>query len=218
MKNQCLFYLLALFFCITGCGKKKNERLAMNYYQLSSMELNKKTDGYYRQALLYLDLALKEDPRPEFLARKATILFRLEAYDESQEIFHSLLRSKLSSDIRDEVLNNYACLLAQQGKNQDALKFLNDLVRSKNYLTPEVAMVNQGKIYMEMGKEKEAQKRFTQATKAAYNYVDAHYYLALVSNELGDRQQVEQSVQTTLLIEPEHCGAKILQNKILQDS
>lgn len=207
-----------MLFCITGCGKKKNVRLAMNYYQLSSIELHKRTYGCYRQALLYLDLALKEDSRPEFLARKATILFRLGAYDESLSIFQSLLRSKLSSDVRSEILNNYSCLLAHQGKKEEALDILSGLIQSKDYLTPEVALVNQGKIYMHIGKEKEAKNKFIKATEAAYNYVDAHYYLALASHELGDLQQAEQSVQTTLLIEPEHGGARLLQNRILQNS
>jgi Tfp pilus assembly protein PilF len=215
MKRAFLFLILVSFFILSGCGKEKNKELAMNYYQLSAMELNKDSESYYRQALHYIDLALREDCKPEFLARKATILFRLGDSEQSFSVFQKTLRMRISPEFRHEVLNNYGCLLASRGKQDDALKIFKELVLNKGYLTPEVALVNQGKVYLEQGKVKKAQTAFLQATQIAYNYVDAHYYLALVSSELNDREQAQCSLQATLMIEPSHRGAQELHNQLL---
>jgi|SaaInlStandDraft_4_1057021.scaffolds.fasta_scaffold06743_4 tetratricopeptide (TPR) repeat protein len=208
-------FFLFLFICLVGCGKKQKTELANNYYELSSLELKDDNDAYYKRALLYVEKAIEQDERPEFVARKATLLFKLGRQEESLLCFELLLSRKMDPYIKAEILNNYACVLGQSGKLAKALEMFTTLEKSKNYLTPEVALVNQSKIYSEMGKDDLAQKKLLRATQLANNYVDAHYYLAVVSSSLDDQKRMQEELQTTLFLEPEHEGAKSMWNRLL---
>lgn len=210
VKESIKILCLVCIIGFSGCGKKENKQLAKNYYDLSSLELKEDTPAFYKRSLQYVEKALEQEEKPEYLARKATLLFKLGHHEECLQCFRQLLDKKIDPYMKSEVLNNYACALGQTGKQQEALQIFEKLEKSKEYLTPEVSMVNQGKIYSEAGENDRAQEKFSQATKVSNNYVDAHYYLAIVSSILDDQKQMEEEIQTTLFLEPEHKGAKSL--------
>jgi len=213
-----LLVLSAFVLNFCGCGPKKNrqnKQLAQNYFELSSLELQDENEVYYQKALQYAEKAIEQDDKPEYVARKATILFKLGKTEESLGCFKQLLSRNIDPYVKSEILNNYACVLGQYGDSEEALKIFKELEQSKHYLTPEVALVNQGKVYSENGDMKQAQIKLEQAAELAHNYVDAHYYLAVVSSVLSDQKRMEEELQTTLFLEPEHEGAKRLWNKLL---
>jgi len=200
-----------LFF---GCGKKqqKNE-LARNYYSLSTVELEEtQTDHAYKKALSHVELALEQLQKPEYLARKATLLFLLKREQESIACFKKALSCKMNDRLHAEILNNYACVLGKCGKTDEALHIFQELEQSKDYLTPEVALVNQGKIYLERGEFTCAKEKLLIATQLAHEYVDAHYYLAMVSYLSKDLALARQEAQTVTFLAPEHIGARELQS------
>lgn len=203
-----------LFFLIvsSGCIKRTNKKLGVDYYKMSSYELE---DGKpdvctYRKALKHINKALDQEFRAEYLAHKATLLFLLGKEDESFDCFKQALKLPVGPNIRAEILNNYACLLAKKGDREKALELFEQLESDKDYLTPEVALINQAKIYYEDANYDRAKVKLSRAVCIAPDYVDAHYYFGLVCYALRDYDKALQAARKTISLEPEHQGARSL--------
>jgi len=181
----------------------------MDYYKLSLFELEGGNGGdhSYRRSLQYITKALSQEVNPCYLAHKATLLFLVGNQEESMEYFNRALSLSMSSSVRAEILNNYACLLARSGKKEEALRLFMQLENDKAYLTPEVVLVNQAKIYYDSGNFEVAKRKLMHAAVVAGDYVDAHYYLALTWHRLQDQENCLKSIERTLALEPEHEGA-----------
>jgi len=220
MKHQIilLLFVVSTFF-IGACGKKKNVQLAQSYYRLSMLELSEdlSSDQGYKKALHTIDKALACDKKPEYLALKATILFKLNQTEDSLVCFkQSLDHEDLDPLVKSEVLNNYACALAHYGKPHEAMKIWQGLLDDQHYLTPEVALVNQGKIYIKNNNYQAAKQVFTRAVTLEPGYLDAHYYRALVAFHTKDFCEAQDEIKTVLFLEPSHPGAQQL-DKSLRD-
>jgi len=217
MVSRLLLIVIFLSFCISGCGKKKNKQLAQSYYRLSMLELSEElsSDQGYKKALHNIDKALACDKKPEYLALKATILFKLNQIEESVACFKLALDdTTIDSLAKPEVLNNYACVLAHQGHCDQALKIWQLLLSDKHYLTPEVALVNLGKIYVQNGDYAQAKDAFARAVTLEPGYLDAHYYCALAAHETKDFCLAKNEVKTVLFLEPTHRGAQQLDTSL----
>ena len=207
------FLVIIVLLCLLGsCGKKKNIRLAQNYYRLAMLELTDEACSVqsYKKALKYIDQALQQDCRADFLAVKGTLLFELKHIDESAETFKQALEICQDPGLKAEILNNYACLLAFSNKFDEAEKIWQSLINNKHYLTPEVACVNQGKMAIDRHDYLQAKTHFLKALAFAPSYLDAHYYVALTACALDDTSLAKQSVKTVLYLEPQHRGAQNL--------
>lgn len=210
---------LGLIFC-GGCGKKTNKQLAQTYYKLCMVELGEGllSDVAARKALDYVEKALEFDPKPEYQAVQATILFKLKHYNKSIECFKRALAAITCPRMRGEILNNMACIYGQQGNSKKARKIWVKLLKSPHYLTPEVAMVNMAKMFVEKRKYDLAKKYCAQAVTRAPMYTDAHFYLALLSYYTQDFTLAKKEVTTTLFMEPRHPGAKHLEQILAASS
>ena len=198
-----------------GCGKVKNSNLAQDYYKMSMLELEEATsDTACRHSLQYINQALEHESSPQYLAHKATLLFLLSQKDESLSCFNKLFKLRMSPTIRSEIENNYACLLAKCGKTEQAKQIFERLEKNKNYLTPQVALVNLAKIYLECGEQALAKQKLERAVELAPDYVDAHYYLSLVCFSSGQNDLALQSIERTIDLEPAHGGALELRSRI----
>jgi len=213
MNGSCFFKLLIFGLCVfAGCGKKKNEKLAQNYYKLSLAELSREVGSQgtellaYKRALDYIDKALDQHTNAEYLAFKATLLFKLQNFEETKRFFALALKEKMPAVLKGEVLNNYACFLAQNKQEPEALEIWNNLVRDEYYLTPEVAYVNQGKIYGTKNEYLKAKACFLKALELAPDYLDAHYYLAALAQEHGDSSLAKNSINSALYLDPSNTG------------
>lgn len=215
------FFVCFFIFFISGCGKQKNNKLAQNYYKMAMEELSDMKNGKEyscKRAIDFVDMAISLDDKPEYLAFKATLLFEL-GYDEIGENFFDNALSKTKNEkLRCEILNNKACLLAQVGMfNNDnskvdyAFNTWQDLIYNKDYLTPEVAYFNQSKFYIFKNNYELAKEKLLRSIEISPNYIDAHYYLALVYYNLSDIRAAKNEIQTVLYLFPEHKSAKRLQ-------
>jgi tetratricopeptide (TPR) repeat protein len=221
----CLFIFILLFL---GCTKERNHELAQTYHKLAMVELIDGEGGEYayKKALGHINTSLKHEVRPEYLALKGTILFKLNQDEAGCDFFDEALKiAKLNMDLalKADILNNKACLLAKIGmqkpeknKVDEALKIWDKLQNDKNYLTKEVALFNQSKIYIFQGNYQKAKQALHKAICVAPNYMDAHYYLASVAFTLRDFALAKNEVATVLYLQPGHKGAEEL-NNILQN-
>jgi Tfp pilus assembly protein PilF len=212
IKNLGYLFLTLNIITFLGCQKKaeKNTALASNYYKLSILELedDEEFEQAAKRSINYLDEAIKHDPKGSYLATKATLLFRLCNFEQAKQLFKKSLKSVLSPKLKCEVLNNYACLLAQIGEIDAAMKIFCALEKDKDYLTPEVALFNQAKIFTTQKKYRLAKGKLMDAVRLAPDYLDSHFYLAIVSGYyLKDITLAKKEVQAVLYLEPAHKGA-----------
>ena len=211
------FGLVVFVLFFNGCGKKTNPQLAQNYYKLSILELgeSEQTPETMKKALNYVDLALSQDEDSKYLALKASILFKLGYIKDSKRIFKQSLSKDLDPILKAETLNNYACLLAQKGKTDEALRIWQDIEKDKNYLTPQVALFNQSKVYFEQDELKTAKEKLIRSISLEPSYIDARYYLSQVFVKLRDFESAKKELTTVLFLAPEHEAAKKLSNSIM---
>ena len=170
--------------------------------------------GSWKKALSYIDTALKTDQKAEYYALKATILFVLGNQDKSKNLFKQALKVSENKTVRQEILNNYACVLAEGGEKEEALRLWDSLAINEDYLTPEVALVNKGKVLMEQGLAEQASQSFAQAVGYAPGYLDAQYFLALARVQLNDVKGARDSIKTILYLDKDHQGALLLAKKL----
>lgn len=220
-----IFFVLFILFFV-GCGKQKGNKLAQNYYKMALVELqdqNNSRQYSYKKALEYIENAISIDEKAEYIALKATLLFEL-GDDLFGETFFNLALSKTKdSKLKCEILNNKACLFAQVGMSNEqdfkvngALEIWEKLENNKDYLTPEVSLFNQSKVYVYKNDYQTAKDKLLRAVKISPNYLDAHYYLALVYYNLSDNILALTQLDTVLYLYPEHKGAQNLR-KIIQN-
>ncbi|MBU1008227.1 tetratricopeptide repeat protein [Candidatus Dependentiae bacterium] len=217
--NFFLFLLIIVSNFLFNCGKNsgvKRKSLSVDYYKMSLLELEGEHVGVasYRRALQFVNRALEQRVVSRYVAHKATLLFLLGAHDESLSFFRKALSLSKSASVRSEILNNYACLLASGGDKKGALKLFIQLEHDKHYLTPEVAVVNQARLYCDEGEWGRARGKLVYATKLAPNYVDAFYYLGLVCYALKEYDAALCSIERTVSLEPAHRGAKELLSRL----
>ena len=211
-----------IFFC--GCGKKpddKNQKLAQTYYKLCMLEVSQNSDNgdspqtTYRKALSYIQEAINYKASAEFLAVKATILFRLGDFEQSCQSFESALAfNNVSAKVRASILNNYACLLAQMGNVDKALGILDNLAKDNDYFTPQAAVFNRGKIFFDRQNYEQAVSEFSRTVALAPEYADAHYFLALSAFKLQNKALAKKEMEAVLFLDPGHEGAIALADKL----
>ena len=102
-----LFFVLLIIY-LPNCGKKKNEKLGQTYYKMSLLEMSEKeqSEQACKQALTYVNKAIEQESRPEYLAFKATLLFKIHQEKEGYNCFQKALEGKLEPRVRAEILNN----------------------------------------------------------------------------------------------------------------
>lgn len=214
------FIVLMMFFC--GCGKKKTNKIAQNYYKMAVLELQEQKNSRhysYKTALGYINKALLFDEKSEYLALKSAVLFEL-GHDTFSEIVLNQALSKADDPrLKCEIMNNKACLLAKIGmyKEEDskikmAFDIWEKLQDDKDYLTPEVSFFNQSKVFVFSNDYKMAKSKLESAVSISPGYLDAHYYLALVHYNLEDYMAVQNELDIVLFLYPHHKGAQNLKN------
>jgi Tfp pilus assembly protein PilF len=194
---------------LPACGKKDNQKIAHNHFKMAFLDVAGDGDRViaYKRALAHVDQALQYEQRPEYYAFKATLLFKLGSAQESKMCYEQALALEPEHALKLEIINNYACLLAHIGDNDRAIEKLQDLINDPSYQTPEVALVNLGKLHSQAHHFIQAKNAFERAVRVAPSYVDAHYYTALIAHRLGDIDVAKQETQLVLDLEPEHVGA-----------
>ncbi len=168
----------------------------------------------YKKALGYVNQAIEQEACPRYAALKATLLFKLGRQQESFAMFDIALEDCVNQRLKSEIFNNYACLCAQSGQQEKALDIWGQLENNEHYLTPEVALLNQSKVYVEKGDWKRAKNLLLKASRINPSYLDAHFYTALVAFQTNDVFLAKDKLRTVLLLEPLHHGAQALSSHI----
>lgn len=211
-----MFYLffVIIISLLSSCGGGRRSCLGRDYHKMSYLELEEggHSEYAYKRALHYIDRALEQDDKGLYAAYRGTVLFLLGKSGESFAAFKQALSAPLPPRVRAEVLNNYACLLASKKLWREALSIFASLESDPCYLTPEVVLVNQAKIFYEARLFEKARVKLLDAVCRAPLYIDAHYYLGLVHYALGDYDDALKAAKKVMSLTDSHAGASMLFN------
>ncbi|MFH1832406.1 MAG: hypothetical protein ABH827_06430 [bacterium] len=220
-----LFFIMNICVLVltSSCGKKTNKALGRDYYKLAMLDLtdrqnlamqqdpvnNRNTSLLaYKKALCNINQAIAQDNQARYVALKATLLFLLGQEAAGSACFKDALTLCAQDEqLKAEILNNYACSCAQNNKTEEALGIWQELEHNEHYLSPEVACVNQGKLYAGQGDLVSAKRSLLKAIQVSPSYIDAHYYTAMLAHQMGDLSLAKNEVKTILFLEPAHTGA-----------
>lgn len=225
---------LILLTLIFGCAKQKKSQpdVALNYIKEASVESEA---GNFQKALELTNKAYALDPSPKVGALKATLLYQLQRFEESSNLFKKIIDdSRTPAHTKSDVKNNYACTLLCLNKKEEAKMIWRDLAFDKNYLSPEVAWFNLGLLEFsdgmmelkELDKNKKAHSKvhfhnaskfFEKAVDIASNYIDAYFYLAVCSFQLEELQEARDNLLIILSKIPEHKPAQDFLTKVNEE-
>ncbi|HIA54322.1 MAG TPA: tetratricopeptide repeat protein [Candidatus Melainabacteria bacterium] len=126
------------------------------YHERAGALSNLKRD---KEALKDIEMFLKTNPRPErkHFVQRATIMENLKQYDRAVAEYRRLLKEKYEDQV---VYREVACLQAM-GKQEEAIKTLNELVAHNKQ--DDTGYLSRARAYESMGKHKEAIADFTKA-------------------------------------------------------
>ncbi len=214
MKTKFPQILLLLSCILTGCtAKKDRSNLANNYYH-QALEAAEKNP---REALDLLEKSLAEQVIPRALIFKATLLYQTKEYTESLALFEKIIKDKSYPEtLQTDALNNYACLLINMGKLNQAEKVWQQLINNKHYLSPEVAWFNIGLLNLNRKAFNKAAHAFNSAIRIANDYIDAYYYLTITLMEMGEWELARKTIMELIGQMPEHQAALELLEQLNQ--
>ena len=216
MKNINYFLLLVLLF-FSACGKKKQKVSADFLHKQSLQVLQHEQAGEvaWRNALGLLEQALVVDPKkPECWALKGSLLLLLGMPQLSIDAFDRSLQHATMPAKRAEILNNYACTLAELGREQEAFAKWGEALAIPSYLTPEVVYCNQGQYWLRKNNFDNALAAFDRAVNLAAEYSDAHFYRAVALFHLKKYGQAHDAVVTLLAFDPQYQPAQALKSEL----
>jgi len=205
------FLIIVLSLCfLCSCGKHDSTKLAQTHFKMAFLEASQqdKDPNALVKGLAHLEKALLYNKKPDYMALKATLLFKLGYFNKSKKSFIKALDLDPEPGLRAEIENNFACLLAQIGELTQAKILWTSVGRNPAYQTPEVAFVNVGKVSASENRLSDARDMFAKAINLSPSYIDAHFYKGLVSYQLSDMSDAREEMKVVLMLEPEHQGAK----------
>ena len=207
--------ICALSLCLGGCQKQTKADKELQANRFLEQATLAAQEHRYNEAIQAINksLALKESP--QVLALKATWLYRIGNTDASLELFEKILNSpSLSSSLRADTKNNYACVLNQHNEKKKAEQLWQELTKDMDYLTPEVAYFNLGLLAISQKNFMKAIDKFNHAITLTPDYVDAYYYLAIAYFYTRDFEHAHESLERVLSLANQHKAAQALLKKV----
>ncbi len=218
MKNNVIFFtgLGLLFLC--ACTKKPQAKKdAEFWYKKSLQELRLEQSGEvaWRKALGSVDQALAIDSKRErYWVLKGSLLLKLGMPALSVEAFEQALRCSTVPALRAEVLNNYACALAELGQEAKAFALWQDALAIPSYQTPEAVYCNQGQYWLYKKEYEKALTLFARAIEVGGEYSDAYFFRALTLYKLARYTQAHDVLVTLITFDPDYQPALELKRQL----
>lgn len=218
MKICFLFQIAVVVLFLAACGKKEPVRDAEFWYKksLQELRLGQSNEIAWRAALSAIDQALLLDKtRERYWVLKGSLLLKLGMPQMSINAFESALRYAVVPALRAEVLNNYACALAELGEEEKAFALWADALAIPTYQTPEVVYCNQGQYWLHKQENAKALACFDRAIQIAGEYSDAYFYRALAHYQLRQYRRANDVLSTLLAFDPGYQPAHALKRDLV---
>jgi Tfp pilus assembly protein PilF len=217
MKSKVFFLGIAMSLVVAGCGKKKQEQDAQFWYNaaLQELQLGQRNEVTWRAALSTLANALAmDDKQADYHLLKGSLLLLLDMPALSLQIFEYALTLPATPGKKAEILNNYACALAQIGREEQAFVAWEQALAQPAYLTPELVYCNQGQHWLRKNEWGKALSAFDRAVNLVAEYSDAHFYRAVTLFYLKRYAKAHDAVVTLLAFDPDYQAAVALKKEL----
>jgi len=200
LHTGCSLGLLALFLFLGGCGSKTPPSNASEdpfvHYRLGDTHLKA---GRLEQAIEEFEKSVALDPlNPVFYNYLGLAYFFDERYSAAIQVFNRALQ--LNPNFTD-VHNNLGMVYSEMGDKERARAEFQQVIRAKEYLTPEVAYYNLGKLSLTDKDYEEAAFFFQKALESNPNLHKAHERLAFTYELMGRLDEAEKEYQEALKLE-----------------
>ncbi len=201
MQTSKTFLLLGLFL-VTACAKKKQTTRPEHYLKRAYAVLDDQSPQALRQALVHLDEGLAVVQAPQLYGLKASILFQLGHTETAHELLaRAITLCDHDPSLKSQLINNYACVLAQHGDYDQALRRFKDLALDPYYQTPEVAYLNMARAYAQQGAYAQALSSVDHALELERSFSDAWLMKAHLCVQLGDKPKARVALKELSLLE-----------------
>ncbi len=216
MKKQWGIFVLAVCMWVAGCKQNKQKQDAAFWYDQSLRELRaEQGEVPCRKALCSLEQALALDAtNSDYWSLKGSLLLLLGMPQMSTESFEKSLSLAKTPSKRAEIINNYACALAESGYEEKAFSMWADVLSEPSYTTPELVYCNQGQYWLRQSKTDKALPLFQKAIKIAEDYSDAYFYLALTAYQEKKYSYAFSVLMNLLAFDEDYEPAKELKKMI----
>lgn len=217
MKINLLFFTIVIGAFLGGCAKQETAKDADFWYKKSLQELRLEQPGEiaWRKALTSIDQALSLDAsRERYWVLKGSLLLKLGMPKMSVDAFEQALKCSKVPALRAEVLNNYACALAELGKEEKALARWEEALTTPSYVTPEVVHCNRAQYWLHKKEYSKALSSLELAIQAGGEYSDAYFFKALTLYHLKRYSQAYDVLVVLLAFDPDYQPALALQQEL----
>lgn len=213
-----IFIACSIYFLPSCTRKSPKQRIliAQSYLRQGLVEVQHRQ---YKKAINLINRSLDCHKTIEALALKATLLYQIGLFTESIALFENLINdTTVSLPLKADILNNYACVLSNSNKRDDAEKIWRALIHNEHYLTHEVAWYNIGRLKYDMHDFAQARIYFDHAVHISPDYIDALWYSALCSYALKEYSLARKRVFTIIEFAPNHRAAHELLEQLSRQS
>jgi uncharacterized protein len=192
-------YLSVIFLLLFSLAKGQTITEPINAIEIYTKSATLYGDAKYKESLAEIDKIDRNDSLYfEALLQKSMIYLQLNEYENGIAVCKEGL--KLNSSKQYNFYNNYAVILNAAKKHEEALKVLDEAL--KTYPKYYLLHYNKAIVYRSMERYPEAIEMYKKAILLNPYYVNSHLNLALLAEAEGKTTQALLSFYTVLILEP----------------
>jgi tetratricopeptide (TPR) repeat protein/serine/threonine protein kinase len=196
----CILVIVLGYFLFSSRIQQKNETIARELYQLGS---RKTSQGEFTEALMYLEKAIKVNPKFTGAYNLAGDCFRsLGQHQKAIEIYKQAIEIDPNNT---DACCNLGTTYRDLGRHNEAIEVFKQTIRRNPNNT--VAYYNLGITYRDLGRHDEAIEAFKQTVKINPNNTDAYCNLGTIDRDLGRRDEAIEAFKQMIRINPNDADA-----------
>jgi predicted Zn-dependent protease len=162
--------VLAVLFMLFSSSARKDaysyEMEAYDYYYQSVLSLTMTDEERWNKALELFQKSSEAKPTPSVLFYTGNSYFNLGDYENAVTLYNTFIQKYSDEELMAPlVYQKLASAYLKQGKNDDALKTLGDLMAFKNGIFRDAALIIEARHNESAGKKDEALKKYDEIIK-----------------------------------------------------
>jgi len=195
-----ILVIVLTYFLFSSHFQQKNEAIAKELYRLG---LSKTSQGEFTEALMYLEKAIKVNPKFTGAYNLAGDCFRyLGQHQKAIKIYEQAIEVDPNNT---DAYCNLGITYRNLGRHDEAIKVFKQTIKINPNNTN--AYYNLGITYRDLGRHDEAIESFKQTVRINPNNTDAYCNLGTIYRDLGRRNEAIEAFKQMIKITPNDADA-----------
>ncbi|MFA5293775.1 MAG: tetratricopeptide repeat protein [Phycisphaerae bacterium] len=195
-----ILVIVLAYFLFSSHFQQKNEAITKELYQLG---LSKTSQGEFTEALIYLEKAIKVNPKFTGAYNLAGDCFRyIGQHQKAIKIYEQAIEVDPNNT---DAYCNLGITYRNLGRHDEAIKVFKQTIRINPNNTN--AYYNLGITYRDLGRHDEAIESFKQTVRINPNNTDAYCNLGTIYRDLGRRNEAIEAFKQMIKITPNDADA-----------